>query len=65
MKIQFFYIYQNVELLPSFGEVDFVIENVRIADLDKGQVLEDKTNVWDAGRPKNSRFEPRTDAIIL
>ena len=44
-------LYQDVELLPSFGEVDLVVEVVRVADVDEGQVLQDQSDVGDARRP--------------
>ena len=44
-------LYQDVELLPSLGEVDLVVEVVRVADVDEGQVLQDQSDVGDARRP--------------
>lgn len=34
---------QNVELLPAFGEVDLPIDEVRVPQVHKGQVLENET----------------------
>ena len=31
--------YQDIELLPPFGKIDFSIESVRIANMNKSQVL--------------------------
>ena len=34
---------QDVELLPAFGEVDLPVNEVGVPEVDKGQVLENKT----------------------
>lgn len=34
---------QNVELLPAFGEVDLPVNVVWVPEVDKGQVLQNKT----------------------
>lgn len=34
---------QDVELLPAFGEVDLPINEVRVPQVDEGQVLENET----------------------
>ena len=34
--------HQNIKLLPSFGKVDFSIDQVGISNLNKSQVLEDR-----------------------
>lgn len=34
---------QDVELLPAFGEVDFAVNQVWVAKMDKGQVLKNET----------------------
>lgn len=34
---------QYVELLPAFGEIDLSVNEVRVPQVDKGQVLEDET----------------------
>lgn len=34
---------QNVKLLPAFGEVYFPVNEVRVPQVDKSQVLEDET----------------------
>lgn len=34
---------QNVELLPAFGEVDLPVNVVWVPQVDKGQVLQNKT----------------------
>lgn len=35
---------QNVELLPAFGEVDLPIDEVRVPQVHKRQVLENETS---------------------
>ena len=42
-------IVQDIELLPPFGEVDFSVEGITVADVDKGQVLQDQSHVGYAG----------------
>lgn len=34
---------QNVELLPALGEVDLPVNVVRVPEVDKGQILQNKT----------------------
>lgn len=34
---------QNVELLPAFGEVDLPVDEVRVPQVDEGQVLQNET----------------------
>lgn len=34
---------QDVELLPAFGEIDFPVNEVRVPQVDEGQVLENET----------------------
>lgn len=43
---------QNVELLPAFGEIDLPVDQVRVPQVDEGQVLEDETPVEKSGRNK-------------
>lgn len=43
---------QNVELLPAFGEIDLPVNQVRVPQVDEGQVLEDETPVEKSGRNK-------------
>lgn len=43
---------QNVELLPTFGEIDLPVDQVRVPQVDEGQVLEDETPVEKSGRNK-------------
>ena len=31
--------YQNIELLPALGKVDLALDGVRVADVDKGEIL--------------------------
>ena len=31
--------HQNIELLPSFGKIDFAVDQIWVANLNKGQVL--------------------------
>ena len=45
---------QDVELLPTLGEVDLPVDLIRVAQMDKGQVLEDKTPVCRV-RKKNKK----------
>ena len=41
--------HENIELLPPLGEVDFSVEGITVADVDKGQVLKDQAHVGYAG----------------
>lgn len=43
---------QNVELLPAFGEIDLPVDQVRVPQVDEGQVLENETPVEKSGRNK-------------
>lgn len=36
---------QDIELLPSFGEIDFAVNQIWIPNLNEGQVLEHKADV--------------------
>lgn len=45
---------QNVELLPAFGEIDLPVDQVRVPQVDEGQVLEDETPVEKSGRNKST-----------
>lgn len=40
---------QDVELLPAFGEIDFAVNQVWVAEMDKGQVLKNETPGRDRG----------------
>lgn len=45
---------QDVELLPAFGEVDLPIDEVRVSQVHKSQVLENETPVkWSLWRTKS------------
>ena len=52
-------IVQDIELLPPLGEVDFSVEGITVADVDKGQVLKDQSHVGYAGwtRSTEKRIE--------
>ena len=41
---------QNIELLPPLGKVDLVVAEVRVANVDEGEVLQHQPDVGDAGR---------------
>lgn len=43
---------QDVELLPAFGEVDFAVNQVWVAQVDEGQVLKDETPGRDRERER-------------
>lgn len=49
---------QNVELLPAFGEVDLPVNVVWVPEVDKGQILQNKT----PARPKSvvKLWQPKT-----
>ena len=50
--------HENIELLPPLGEVDLVLDEVRVADLDEGEILEDEADVGDTRRAGLSQGEP-------
>ena len=39
---------QDVELLPTLGKVDFSVKGVAVAEVDKGQVLQNQAHIRDA-----------------
>jgi hypothetical protein len=45
--------YQDVELLPSFGEVHLVVEGVGVADVHERQVLQHQAHVGNARWSEN------------
>jgi len=45
--------YQDVELLPSFGEVDLVVEGIGVADVHERQVLQHQAHVGNARWSEN------------
>ena len=62
MKVKYIacllFTYENIELLPPLGEVDLVLDEVRVADLDEGEVLEDEADVGDTRRARLGQGEP-------
>ena len=60
-------IVQNIELLPPLGEVDFSVEGITVADVDKGQVLKDQSHVGYAGwtRSTEKRIELKFWASVI
>ena len=44
--------YQNIELLPSFSEIDFIVKCIGISNLNKSQILKYQSNIWNTRRPE-------------
>ena len=50
--------HENIELLPPLGEVDLILDEVRVADLDEGEILEDEADIGDTRRAGLCQGEP-------
>ena len=55
--------YKDVELLPPFCEVDFVLEVVGVADVDERQVLKNKSDVRNTWRPEIKFIDYKLDFL--
>ena len=47
--------YQYIELLPPFSKVHFPIKSIRVANMNKCQVLKHQSNIRNARSPENKR----------
>ena len=57
--------HQDVELLPALGKVDPLLDGVRVADVDKGEVLQHQPDVGDAGRTRLTQRRPTTSGDVM
>ena len=56
---------QYVELLPAFGEVHLAVDEVRVAQVDEGQVLENESPGRLEGTERSCEVRPYRDALLL